>query len=233
MGGGGPRWDTKYAYQTVGRKVANAIDPFVERLAFTGSFRRGSPDVGDLDMVVILRAGATADELNDAFARVCVGGKLDLRGTQESDGMVPTGVEDDRIAVQIWFATPETWGSYLLYTTGSHDFNVATRAIAKRRGLLLSQYGVFRRKSRKRIPDSGFSERAALRVIGLNWVTPSDRTKEAAYRSQIPLNELVTTLRAGKSLILARGVRDNAREAVQASNHPAETPRVPSNRRPR
>ncbi len=202
MGGGGLRWDTKYAYQTVGRKVANAIDPFVERLAFTGSFRRGSPDVGDLDITVVLRDGATADDLNTAFARVCVGGKLDLRGTQESDGMVPTGVGDDKIAVQVWFAKPETWGTYLLYTTGSHDYNIATRAIAKRHGLLLSQYGVFRRKSRKIIPDSGFSERAALRVIGLNWVHPSERTKEAAYRSQV--YEIGTTPRVG-------GVSDNAR----------------------
>src|SRR5438552_7511495 len=109
MGGGGRRYDAKYAYATVGRKVANAIDPFVDRLAFVGSFRRGRGDLGDLDILVTLRAGATANQLNDAFARVCVGGKLDLRGTQESDGMVHTGVEDDRIPVQIWFATPDTW----------------------------------------------------------------------------------------------------------------------------
>ena len=59
------RFDREFAL-LCGRIVARAIDPYVERLAFVGSFRRLLPDLGDIDILLIPRTGIREDRINAA-----------------------------------------------------------------------------------------------------------------------------------------------------------------------
>jgi len=153
MGGNGPRIDRTTAY-LVARRVWDAIDPHISKTCIAGSYRRGLPTCGDVDIVVIPREGVTLETANEALASVVGNG--------------------DWVSINAFYTTPENWGAMLLYATGSKLFNIRFRGIAKSRGLKVNQDGVFRGKHR--LPGIGFSERSVCRAIGVGWLPPEART---------------------------------------------------------
>jgi len=53
----------------------------------------------------------------------------------------------DGLQVDLRVVEPSAFGAALQYFTGSKDHNVRVRELAKRRGLTISEYGVFGRKA--------------------------------------------------------------------------------------
>jgi DNA polymerase (family 10) len=188
MSKGTIRYDRTTAY-LVAATVYDALKPFLSRSAIVGSYRRGLPTVGDVDILVIPRDGVSEDYICGRFSAVCDGGSLESGGS----GLAIGGV--DGVPVNVFFTTPEEWGAALLYTTGSKKFNERFRGIAKSRGLRVNQYGVFHRgdSNDEPIPDSGFSERAVCRSIGVVWLPPEARTD----RPSIPVTEIEVARGAG------------------------------------
>ena len=70
---------------------------------------------------------------------------------------------------------PDSWGSALQYFTGSKDHNIRIRKIAMKKGYKLSEYGLFNRKTDRKI--AGKSERDIYTKLGLNYPKPEDREK--------------------------------------------------------
>ena len=171
MGGNGPRIDRTTAY-LVARRVWDAIDPYISKTCIAGSYRRGLPTCGDVDIVVITRDGVSLETVNEALASVCDDGELETAG-ELSIGRVVVG-NGDWVSINAFYTTPENWGAMLLYATGSKLFNIRFRGIAKSRGLKVNQDGVFRGKHR--LPGIGFSERSVCRAIGVGWLPPEART---------------------------------------------------------
>jgi len=171
----GPRYDREYVL-LAGRVVARSLDPFIDRLGFVGSFRRGLPTCGDIDILTIPRDGVSQEQCNRAFESVCLSRRLESEGSGLSVGMVsPNEAQGlEAVPVNVFYTVPEEWGAALMYTTGSKAFNLKYRSIAKARGFKVSQYGVFDRNDNP-IPDSGFSERAVCRTIGIPWLPPRFR----------------------------------------------------------
>ncbi len=167
------RFDRTTAYLAAG-KIGDAINSYVARFAICGSYRRGLPTCGDVDILVI--PSGPASGVIGAARSVCIGGKPDTEGPDQIFGTVLVGTE--AVPFQIWLTTPEAWGAALWYATGSRKFNVLMRGIAKSRGFKLNQYGVFKRGRARPIPDSSFSERAVARTIGISWLPPEARTGE-------------------------------------------------------
>ncbi len=78
----------------VGRKVRAAIEPYVERSCYVGSFRRGLPTCGDLDILLIPKSDMYASpDVSRAFAALCVGGVL------ESGSLRVLGTTTKRVAL--------------------------------------------------------------------------------------------------------------------------------------
>ncbi len=77
--------------------------------------------------------------------------------------------------VDVVYTAPESWGPALCYLTGSKDENIRLRSIAKRKGLLLSQYGLFRvtPKRKRRVDDN--TEEGVYAALGLDYVEPDER----------------------------------------------------------
>jgi DNA polymerase (family 10) len=86
---------------------------------------------------------------------------------------------------------PEAWGAALQYFTGSKPHNVALRAIAQRRGLKLSEYGLFEADGSL---VASQSEEQVYGHLGLPWIPPTLREArgeiEAAQAGRLP--DLVT-----------------------------------------
>ena len=180
MSGKRGRFDREFAL-LCGRIVARSIDPFVQKLAFAGSYRRRLPDCGDIDIVVIPKPGILQDQINTEAAKLCYTGKLDSEGSGLSVGTLNpelVGQKDpfEAPAFNLFFTTEPEWGAMLMFATGSGKYNAAYRAIAKKRGLKVNEHGVFVRSTNELISDSGYSEHAVCRAIGIPFLEPQDRS---------------------------------------------------------
>jgi len=82
---------------------------------------------------------------------------------------------------------PQSFGAALQYLTGSKAHSIALRKRALRRGLKLSEYGVFDRRDRRK---GGKTEEEMYRAVGLSWIPPElreDRGElEAAEHRMLP-----------------------------------------------
>ena len=103
-----------------------------------GSYRRRQETVGDLDILVMAEDDAAPAIMEHflaypAAARVEAGGgtkgRIQLRGGLSAD---------------LRILPPHAYGAALHYFTGSKEHNVAIRKLAVRKGLRISEYGVFR-----------------------------------------------------------------------------------------
>jgi len=115
------------------------IKPVIEMLEkggfkyeICGSWRRKKEDVGDIDILVEKGSGKYLDlsKFN-----------LDWAGEDK------VGFEIDKMHVDIKFVPKESWGAGLLHHTGPYGFNIKLRSMAKRKGWLLNEYGLFDRKT--------------------------------------------------------------------------------------
>lgn len=165
------------------RLVEQAFLAFVprgekSRCRVVGSYRRGRPTSGDLDILYTVSAGHDLDtfmtkvqeHLGDRW-------RLMAKGPNKVAGILMLTAKV-AVAVDLWISTPAIAAYMLLYATGSKQHNVKMRYIAKYRGLKLNQYGLFRETapgkwSDKSLPAS--SEREIFDHLKMAWKSPEDR----------------------------------------------------------
>jgi len=139
--------------------------PAMERAEVAGSYRRGRPTVGDLDIVTATPEPIT---LLTAFAALPQAERVLLRGDTKCSISALNGLQVDCRAV-----TPDQFGAAWQYFTGSQAHNIRLRGLALRMGLTLNEYGVFRVDGGERI--AGATEEDVYEVLGLRWIPPEQR----------------------------------------------------------
>jgi len=94
----------------------------------------------------------------------------------------------DGLQIDLRVVEPAAFGAALQYFTGSKDHNVRVREIASRRGLRISEYGVFDERTGDRV--AGATEEEVYATVGLPWIPPELRENqgeiEAAREGQLP-----------------------------------------------
>jgi DNA polymerase (family 10) len=137
----------------------------VERLEIAGSIRRRSETVKDVDLLITSRDPARP------IATLCA-----LPSVREVLGRGETRASvrhQDGVQVDLRVVAPEAFGAALQYFTGSKDHNVRVREIAVRRGLRVSEYGVFDEATGARL--AGATEEDVYAAVGLAWIPPELR----------------------------------------------------------
>lgn len=86
---------------------------------------------------------------------------------------------------------PREFGAGLYYFTGSKSHNVATRTMAVKKGLTVSEYGIFRgTKEKKGKYVAGRTEEEVFKTLGLDFIPPELRENageiEAALKHKLP-----------------------------------------------
>jgi DNA polymerase (family X) len=152
----------------------------VRRCDYAGSLRRMAETVGDIDLLV---ASEDPVPVMDAFTSMPYVQRVVARGETKSSVLTTKGLQVDLRVVE-----PSVWGAALQYFTGSKAHNVHTREIAVRKGLKLSEYGLFRAKSGKLIVAE--TEEEVYEHLGLPWIPPplrEDRGEiQAAAAGELP-----------------------------------------------
>ncbi|RLG19224.1 DNA polymerase/3'-5' exonuclease PolX, partial [Candidatus Micrarchaeota archaeon] len=151
----------------------------ISALQLAGSARRMKDTVGDLD---ILAVSNSPEKAMDLFVSLSQVGSIVAKGKTKSTVRLKSGFDCDLRIVK-----KESFGSALLYFTGSKAHNIALRKIAMKKGLKLNEYGVFK-KSKKRI--AGKNEREVYKALGLHYIEPELRENEgeidAAEKNKLP-----------------------------------------------
>lgn len=171
--------------------------PAVRNAVAAGSLRRGRDTIGDLDILACLRGSHPADAAgvaecfrttpgvasvlvsgeNKASVRVSLGHDFGRWSrTQAAEGEGPS------IQVDLRITPPATWGSTLLYFTGSKEHNIRLRERALARGMTLSEWGLFTDDglpgaphTRGCTPVAADTEEAIYHALGLPFIPPEAR----------------------------------------------------------
>lgn len=147
----------------------------ISEVIHTGSFRRGKKITGDLD-VAFVDSSANGKSFFPGLIEDLEGRlgekikKIKLGDTQYSGK-----TEKTQHTLDFNMGKPQNRGALLLFTTGSGDFNKATRFRAKGMGMKLSQYGL-RWRDTDEVIVSGKTEHELFKVLGLAFVEPAQRT---------------------------------------------------------
>ena len=183
----------EFAKKKEGRRIigeawplAKGIESRLQKLegvfaaALAGSARRMKETVGDLDFLVASDDGSA---VMDFFTRMPEVEEVKSRGPAKAFVRLEGGIDADVLVVP-----EESWGSALLYFTGSKDHNVELRKIAIEKKLRLNEWGVFEAGTEKRV--AGTNEEQVYRALGLQWIPPEMRENageiQAAAKNQIP-----------------------------------------------
>jgi len=162
------------------RAIADRIEswPHVKELEFVGSLRRMQETIGDLDML------AVSDDTEDTLRRfVSLPQVRSVYEHGEHHALVrlKMGVDAD-----VWVVPAESYGAALIAWTGDKAHNIHLRTIAKKKGYLLDDFGLFK----KTHMVAGETERAVYHALGMQTLPPEVRSDtgeiEAALRGDFP-----------------------------------------------
>ena len=204
---------------------ALAATGLATRVAVAGSLRRRLEVVKDLDLVA---SSEKPQELSQWFRTL--GEVVEIIGSGETKTSVRFF---DGLAADLRVVSEDAFPAALLYFTGSKEHNTALRGRAKRMGLLLNEYGLFREPGQERV--SAGSEAAIYAALGLAWIEPELREDrgEIAAAEKGPLPALIrdedlrglihvhTTASDGRHSLeqMARAARDAGYEYVAFTDH--------------
>lgn len=163
---------TDIAEETVAAlREATGCDP--EHCVYAGSLRRMRETIGDIDLLV---ASEDPASVMDAFIALPHTAEVIAHGEKKTSVRTVKGLQLD-----LRVLPPASFGAGLQYFTGSQAHNIRTREIAVRKGLKLSEYGLFHAKSGRR--KAAATEEEVYAALGLPWIPPTlreDRGEVAA-----------------------------------------------------
>jgi len=154
----------------------------VTKIDIAGSLRRMKETIGDIDILVIAKP-AQAAKVMDTFTSMDTVADVLAKGDTKSSVLLKSGIQ-----VDLRILESKSYGAALHYFTGSKDHNVAIRDRAKRKGLKVSEYGVFDSKTND--PLGGAREEDIFRLVDLPFIPPELRENsgeiEAAEKGKLP-----------------------------------------------
>ena len=204
----------------------------VESVTPAGSLRRGKETVGDLDLLVTLADGFTAQKHVDVLAEHI----LKFPGIDQTlahgENKVSFTLENG-LQVDVRMLEKENFGAALLYFTGSKEHNVALRGRANDMGYTLNEYVLATLKAEKRV--AGRTEEEIYAKLKLDYIPPEMRenTGEIAAAEKHALPKLIelkdikgdlqmhTTASDGKNSIeeMAEAARALGHEYIAITDH--------------
>lgn len=150
-----------------------------QKLEVVGSFRRRRPTIGDID---ILAVAGNRGETMEEFCELDDVEEVLERGETKS-----SIVRSDGLQVDLRIVEESSYGSALMYFTGSKEHNVAMRSKAKGRGWKLNEYGLFDSEDEKLAGDT---ESEVYNKLDIDFIPPELRENtgeiEAAEKDKLP-----------------------------------------------
>jgi len=150
----------------------------VDQIVPAGSLRRWQETIGDLDILVTSKS---PEKIMKTFTTLPQVNQVLSKGLTKSSVVLKNGMQADVRVVE-----PKSFGAALHYFTGSKQHNILIREMAVKKGLKISEYGIF--KGKKQI--GGKIEDEIFKSVGLPFIPPELRQGtdeiEAAKAGKLP-----------------------------------------------
>lgn len=171
-------------------------DDRVGEAEVAGSFRRRKETVGDLDFICWTHKGSDAEEVLERFTKEPAVEKVLAAGGTKGSVLIRGGLQ-----VDLRIVPRESFGSALMYFTGSKEHNIKLRGLAQDKGYTLSEWGMYRldqyNKADKKTGEAppiksvaGETEQSVYAELGLEYVEPEMREDrgeiDAAIAGKLP-----------------------------------------------
>jgi DNA polymerase beta len=181
-------------------KVAHKIDSKLE-IVICGSYRRGKPTSGDIDVLMYHPDVTTKAEIDnpkehgfqsylEEFVDTLEAGKFLLDHMTDKDytmkymGFCKYKNNPVRRIDIRWFPY-KSYFTAMLYFTGPYELNTDMRSEAKKRGMILNEYGLYKIDSegtKKQIKIT--SEKDVFDKLGMTYLTPEQRELHSAGKAK-------------------------------------------------
>ena len=152
----------------------------VKQVIACGSLRRMYETIGDIDL---LATSSNPKNIVDKFTKLKEVKRILAKGSTK--GMV---LLDNNLQADIRVVNEDVFGSALQYFTGSKDHSIKLRGFAIKKGLKLSEYGLFDKKTGKRIACK--TEEEIYKKLGMQLIPAELRENrgeiEVAINNKIP-----------------------------------------------
>ena len=176
--------------------VRNALaktDPLLQMFV-GGSYRRGAPDSGDID-IVITKTRANMDQIRRVMTREIIPRlfrrdflKVALAAGDDREGSKWHGacaLPDSSVwrRIDLLYVPRAELGAAMIYFTGNDIFNRSVRLLASKKGMRLNQHGLYqdvlrgpnRIKVTEGILVEGHDEKLIFKHLGVPWWEPHER----------------------------------------------------------
>jgi len=154
--------------------------PKVIRAELAGSLRRCKETIKDIDIVASCK-DADRPAIMEAFTKFPGVRNIIAKGETKSSVLLEKGIPAD-----LRLLSDEEYPYLLHHSTGSAEHNVAMRSHALKRGIKMSDYGLFKGNKLIRCKD----EAEIFAALGMSYVPPEMRENmgeiEAALNDEIP-----------------------------------------------
>jgi len=147
----------------IAKNIARGLKPLTYKQEIVGSIRRKSPSPIDIDIIVIPRSKKKIIQ------------HLSRKGKYLQGGEKRVSFKIKDVKTEIYFATNKSWGAHLMTYTGPFQYNIGLRMKAKNNGLLLNQYGLFKKGNNKYL--AGATELSIYKALGKHYKEPELRGK--------------------------------------------------------
>ena len=151
----------------------------IEKISIAGSLRRKKETIGDIDILVV---SSQPEKIMNSFTSLENVKKILVKGRTKTSVIINDIHTDLRVVPR------ESFGSALQYFTGSKEHNIKIRKIASDKGMKISEYGVFDRKTNKRL--AGETEEEVYNALSMAYIEPElreDRGEiEEAMKNKLP-----------------------------------------------
>ena len=151
----------------------------VQKVDVAGSYRRRKETVGDIDILVVCN---DSEKVMDKFVDYEDVTKVISKGETRSSIQLRSGLQVDLRAM-----AKKSYGSAMVYFTGSKAHNIEIRKMANDKDLKINEYGVFKNEDEH---VAGKTEEEVYEQIGLPFINPELRENrgeiEAAQKDKLP-----------------------------------------------
>lgn len=177
--------------QKIAESLIADLKPFCHRVEIGGSIRREKPDVKDIELVVIPKFGdyPTGQMSLEGDPLTSYENLLfeHIAANREEYRIIKMGVKYAQIhksgmMIDVFTATPETWGYIFLLRTGPAEFSKWVVTELKKRGYIPKNGALWLEDSLGLVQCNTSSEHDVFRMLGIDWIEPEYRFKDVMWK---------------------------------------------------
>ncbi|MCM8819780.1 MAG: DNA polymerase/3'-5' exonuclease PolX, partial [Candidatus Omnitrophica bacterium] len=166
-------------------KLKNAKE--VTKIEVAGSLRRRKDTIRDIDILVV---SDKPTFVIDKFSSLPMVKEVLSKGATKSSVIE----NQNNMQVDLRVVEEKSFGSALMYFTGSKEFNIKLRQLAGKNGFKINEYGIFKIKKEKEVWVGGKTEEEIFSILNMQYIPPQLREDrgEIEKASRYNLPKLIT-----------------------------------------